>query len=380
MTSDTTGIVHQGEIAAEYRRRRKWSRAKLAGALGVDESTVYRMEHTRVIKNLTRRKLLVGILGIPAELMGLDAEQRQPLKTNLVLNDDHMAFFEDETAIRWDMYRTGGTMRAYRGLDVWLQEVEAFAQAAQGSVWHQRAYASLSMSYQLQGSIFADMMKYDQAHHSHKKAYHIAKELDEAELMAATLARRGVTSIQQNKPLEAIEYLSGALKLISGRGFSCLRGYTLKALSEAHAMTQHSYESMRHIELAERTLEHKEVVLERSHCQLNKASVIAQKGINAVLLHDYERAVALIDKSLLTYDPTFIRGRSRLLAQKAEAYYGLRLLDYCIDTAEEAFMLADSVGSSKTVGRLEQLHTSLLESRWRKEVGVARLGALLAMN
>jgi DNA-binding XRE family transcriptional regulator len=44
MTSDTTGTVHQGAIAAEYRRRQKWSRAKLASALGVDESTVYRME------------------------------------------------------------------------------------------------------------------------------------------------------------------------------------------------------------------------------------------------------------------------------------------------------------------------------------------------
>jgi tetratricopeptide (TPR) repeat protein len=294
MTSDTTGTVHQGELAAAYRRRRKISRATLAGTLGVDESTVYRMEQMSLIRNLTRRKLLVGVLGIPAELMGLDNEQR-PFESPLILNDDRMAFFEDEMIMRWDMYRTGGTALASRS-SAWLQEVETFAQAARGSVWHYRAQASLSMSYQLQGSLFGDMMKYEQAHRAYKKAYQIAQELDDAELMAATLARRGVTFIQQNRPLEAIEYLNDALRLINGRGFSCLRGYSLKALSEAHAMTHQTYESLRHIELAERTLEHEGEGVERSHCQLYKASVIAQKGINAVLLHDYERAVALIGK------------------------------------------------------------------------------------
>src|SRR5260221_167346 len=379
MNSDTTGTVHQGKIVAEYRRRWKWSRATLARVIGVDESTVYRMEQMSVIKNPARRKLLVGILGIPVELLGLEAEQ-YTFTIPFLFNEDRIAFFEEETAIRWEMYRTGGTTRASRGFGVWLQEVEAFTQAAQGGVWHQRAYTSLCMSYQLQGSISADVTQYDQAHRAYYKAYQIAKELDDAELIAATLARQGVTSIQQNRPLEAIDSLNGALTLIHGRGFSCLRGYSLKALSEAHAMVQHAYESKRHIELAERTLDYQEEVLERSHCQLNKTSVLAQKGINAVLLHDYDRAVALIDKSLLTYNHTYVRGRARLIAQQAEAYFGLGLIDMCCLTAEQALVLAHSVGSGKTIGRVEQLHAALLKSRWRKEVSVARLGALLTRN
>ena len=51
-----------------------------------------------------------------------------------------------------------------------------------------------------------------------------------------------------------------------------------------------------------------------------------------------------------------------------------------IQTVEAIISLACSVGSDKTIGRVEQLHAVLLESRWRKEVSVARLGALLAMN
>jgi hypothetical protein len=52
----------------------------------------------------------------------------------------------------------------------------------------------------------------------------------------------------------------------------------------------------------------------------------------------------------------------------------------CCLTAEQALALAHSVGSDKTIGRVEQLHAVLLESRWRKEVSVARLGALLTMH
>ncbi len=86
-----------------------------------------------------------------------------------------------------------------------------------------------------------------------------------------------------------------------------------------------------------------------------------------------------MDKSLLTYDPTLIRGRARLLAQKAEAYYGLSEVDASVMIAEEALLLAHSVGASKTHVRVQQLHATLLQSPWRKERSTARLGALLSL-
>ena len=122
-----------------------------------------------------------------------------------------------------------------------------------------------------------------------------------------------------------------------------------------------------------------EHVQERSNTRFNAASFTAQKGINALLLHDYQRALALMDKSLLTYDPTLIRGRARLLAQKAEVYYGLGEVDVSVMIAEEALQLAHSVGASKTHARVRQLHTALLQSPWRKERSIARLGALLSL-
>jgi hypothetical protein len=100
-----------------------------------------------------------------------------------------------------------------------------------------------------------------------------------------------------------------------------------------------------------------------------------------VLLHDHHRAIALIDQSLKTYNPSIIRGRSRILAQKAEAFLGLGTLDACIMNAQEALFLAKTAGSNKTMARINALYTALVGSPWRKEQGVIQLGmALLEKN
>lgn len=368
---------HQGKLVAYYRKLHNMSRAKLAELLDVDVSTVYRMEQQDVIKDIKRRQLLVGLLGIPASLMSLDEAIKHEIISPFLLNQDHMTFFEQELATHWDMYHTGGTTRAFQGLTTWLKEMREFAEQCADGMWHERANTALCLSYQLQGSIYRDLMDYRQAHTAYSQAFHIAQELHNPELMASSLARKGVTCIQQRASTKAIPYLQEALRLVEGEGLPCLRGYILQALSEAYAMNQQQKESGRSIELAERALERKGTVLERSHCQLNTTSVVAQKGINAVLLHDNERAVSLIEKGLMQYDPTLVRGRARLLAQEAEAYYGLGNIEDCVAMAQDALRMARSVGSKKTIMRIEQLYTSLSQSSWRKERSVVRLGTLL---
>ena len=371
---------HQGKLVVYYRKRHNMSRAKLAELLDVDVSTVYRMEQQDVIKDIKRRQLLVGLLGIPASLMSLDEAIIHKIISPLMLNQDHMAFFEQELATHWDIYHTGGTTRAFQGLHTWIQEMREFAEACTGGIWHKRAHTALCLSYQLQGSIYRDLMEYKQAHMAYSQALCMAKDLYEPELMASSLARKGVTCIQQRTSTRAIPYLEEALRLVDGEGLPCLRGYILQALSEAYAMNQQHKESMRSIELAERALERKGTVLERSHCQLNTTSVVAQKGINAVLLHDNVRAISLIEKGLANYDPTLVRGRARLLAQKAEAYYGIGSIDNCVATAQDACAMARSVGSKKTIMRIELLHESLSQSYWGKERSVVQLGTLLVAH
>jgi transcriptional regulator with XRE-family HTH domain len=378
---NTADVTHQGQVITQYRKAKRWSQEDLAEALQVDVRTVQRMEKQAMIKNISRRQLLIGLLGIPAALMELENELlHQTLKIPLVLNKDRMSFLEDEMSTRWELYYTGGTLRAARGLDMWIDEVTQLAKSSQETAWHKRTLALLTMSYQLQSCILRDSMEYTQAHFANRRAYHIAKELDDPELIASALSREGITLIQQEKPTDAIKYLQGALKTIHYLGLPTLKAYTLQGLSEAYAKAQQTQECWQSIGQLEHILEQGEhITEERSNTRLNTASVTAQKGINAVLLHDHQRALALMDKSLSTYDPAFIRGRARLLSQKAEAYYGLGYIDESATIAEEALRLARSVGANKTLARVRTLHTTLLQSPWRKERSIARLGAVLSL-
>ncbi len=372
---------HQGRIVAKYRKYRSWSQQDLADELHVDVRTVQRIEQQAMIKDIDRRRFLVALLGIPASLMGLDAETQgtQILKeAEVIFNEDPLSFLEDQMQTRWEIQLIGGPLRAARGLHRWVTEVDTLAKSTQGTAWNSRVLSLLCMTYQLQGSVAGDLMHYKQAHIAYQQAFRIAQELEDCELIAAVRVRQAIVFMRQEKILEAISYLNDAFDTIRGYGYPLLKGNILQVRSEAHAKAQQQQECWRSIGLAETMLQQKKQVSERSHRLFNAASVTAHKGTDALILHDYERAISLFDKSLTTYNPTLTPGRARLLARKAEAYYGLGEIDTCVAIAEEALSLAHSVGANNTLTCIKDLHVSLTSSSWKKERSVARLGALLA--
>ncbi|SRR5579875_1043842 len=374
-----TQIAH-GQIVAQYRKRKHWTQEQLAAALRLDKRTVQRIESQEVISSDERRRLLIGVLGIPAELLNVEEQRHQIEEVHLTFNPDHMVFFEAEFVTRWEMFHYGGTTRAARGLDIWTQEIARFAAEARDTAWRDRAFSLLAMSYQLQNNAYRDLQIYERAHQAYRQAVKVAKALDNPELIASAMAREGVTLIQEDRPEEAISCLQSALEPIRNVGLFHLKGYILQALSEAYAKTQQAQLCWQTIGLAERALERADATEEMSRAMVNLATITAQKGVDAVLLKDSDRAITLIERSLKTYDPSSVRSRSRLLAQKAEAYGDLGLIDACIATAEDALTLARSVGSQKTVSRVKQLHSKLANSRARTQPGVARLGALLTIT
>ncbi len=384
MYSNVAREMHHGRTVVEYRKAKGWTQQRLADELGVELRTVQRMEQLAMIKDIERRWFLVGLLGIPAILLGLEGKPPPRVSTNFALNEDSIGYLENGIVLRWEMHKIAGSISVAHGLDMWMNEVGAFVKATQGKVWHTRSLSVMSISYLLQGSIARSMkLNYDQAHEAIQNALSIAREIDDPELIASALFREGVTFLNQDKPQKAITSLTGAFDTIHGRPFPVLRGHILKLLSEAHARAQQPQECWRSVGLAESVLEHQKQLPERSSFlqrEFSLASVTAQKGVNAAFLHDYQRAVSLINKGLAACNPTFIPTRARLLVQKAEAFYGLGEIDSCVIHAEEVLTLARSVGSNKTVSRVKSLHTSLVQSRWKNEPGVARLGALLAMH
>src|SRR5260370_35002136 len=93
------------------------------------------------------------------------------------------------------------------------------------------------------------MLRYAKALKAYQKAYAVAHELQDAELMAAVRVREGVIFMRQEEPLKAITYLNNALDLTNGWGVPHLRGNILTLLSEAYAKAQQGQERCRAIVL-----------------------------------------------------------------------------------------------------------------------------------
>lgn len=252
-------------------------------------------ELERVNMNTARRDFL-SMLGTSLVLARLGDSVKPFIQS--MLSNDQMGLFENEIFERWEVYHKGDTLQALDGLSLWLVEAEKLALSPTTDQQKMRTYSLVSISYQLQGSLFRDRMDYAQAHKSYQKAFIAAAEFDNSELKSSSLARRGVAFIQQQKPIDAIQYLESALSTIDNLDFPCLRGYIFQALSEAHAMAQHKDQCWNNIDLAEQVLTRRNSVIESSHCDLNTTSVTAQKGVNAVLLKDYSQALTLLDIGL----------------------------------------------------------------------------------
>lgn len=368
--------THHGRLIVQYREAKKWSQARLAEAMHLSLSTVHRMEKQPVVKSIRRRELLVSLLGIPAAQLGLEAPPRS-VKLPLTPNSGLMALIEDTVSTKWQSYRMGGPRAAASGMDILLHQLTTLAKETQGTPWHERALALLSASHRLQGCIVGDS-DYTQGILSCKTAYSIAQEIDNSALMAGSLITHGIMLGRQGKLLEALTYARGALSQVERANLPLVRGDILITQAEMFAKTNQPQEYLRSIGLAERTLEIKNDLSDQATYSLTSASLFGAKGNGALILHDYDRAYRLIEKSLGLQTPTLTPSRAKLLARKAEACYGLGWIDECAAYAEESLFMARSVGSQRIIRRVRKLYTALSGSRWKNEPCVARLGALLA--
>jgi transcriptional regulator with XRE-family HTH domain len=372
--------IHQGRIVAAYRQAANLSQQDLADFMGVSWDTVQRMEKHPVIKDVRKRQFLMAFLGIPAAYLQLDTNTQEQWaeRATLLYNDDPMSFLEDTVNARWTTFSLGGPLHTARGLDRVVQEVEFFAQTVRERAWYRRAQTQLCMAYHLQALVEGDLLHHQQSLEWHHKAYAVASELNDAELMAAAREGEGITFLRKQQPREAIDYLEHARDLVQGKGLPLLRGGTLCILAEAHARAGQAQQCWRTLGLAEQVLQQTTKAQERTYTIFNAERLNAHKGIAAVILQDYERGLRLLDKSLKTYDPTRVPEKARLIARQAEAYYGRSDVDYCTDTAKQAFTLAAAVEGKSTLMRVKNLHTKLIQNGWARERGTIELGMLIA--
>src|SRR5581483_908140 len=262
---------------------------KMLSALLSQNSKLLTEEPRNGATDTAQQLLLQQILGLPESPHILSSTgQSHTQQSHRIINEQFISILESDLATRWELYHTAGAARAFVGLDTYVKEMTGLSRLAQGTNSYPRMQALLTTAYQLQSCVLRDLMEYRQSHIAYQKAFDVAQELNDPELMASALQREGITLIQQDKPKEAIIYLMGALNIIEGYNFPTLRVHIFQGLSEAHAKANQEQESQVSVDQAEEAQPQQGQGQERSLLRrVAPASIDAQKGVNTVLLRDH---------------------------------------------------------------------------------------------
>lgn len=297
----------KNSLLRSARKEKGWTQQQLADFAQLSLSTIERAERgepirvdsiERICRCLQKTPEQLGLISNSVALGKPDDPHLHREPFHMISSGDYLSILENEMKLRWSLYHTGGTNLTYQGLNAWVQHITNYANLMRGNDLYERALTLLSMGYQLQGSVLRDMMCYSEAHMAHRKAFLIAQELFNPELIASALVREGITLNQQERPVEAINCFTRALETIKHLGYVKLEGYIYQALSEAQAKTQQSQESWNSISLAEKAFERQSHTPELSLTRFNTSSLAAQMGVNAMHLHEYKQAIDQLDQSL----------------------------------------------------------------------------------
>ncbi len=228
-------LPHMGEVIAYYRKKRYRTQDNFAIAAGVIVRSVQEWETNIMTADMGRRIFLAKMLKIPPALLGLDwrqvvyennqGEYRDPLSHMIeIIEEDAYYAYEDILLMGHEYIHNGSSPYIAYRVDRRLQKLVKIVENTRET--DRDAWASLLCRYyQLSTRIKQQCVKDERAASDHaKKAVELALELQDTELIAASLVHSACTHSQQDKSVEAKEDIATAMKYIDKIRHGALKG------------------------------------------------------------------------------------------------------------------------------------------------------------
>jgi len=234
-----------GEVIATYRKKLYRKQEDFATAAGVTARAVQEWETNSMTADMGRRILLAKMLKIPPALLGLDwhqvfynnqEEYTDPLPTLLEsLEEDAFYAYEDILVMGHEYIHNGGPIDTVLRVDRRLQKLTKIVKNVRPTdkeAW----LALLCRYYQLSTRIRQQCLKDENIALLHaKKALEIAKELQDTELIAASLVHSAITHNQQGASEKAREEITSAITYAEKLGNAPLKGNIYLEWANIHA-------------------------------------------------------------------------------------------------------------------------------------------------
>lgn len=247
------GLPHMGKVISDHRLKRGWKRSDLAIVCGVNEQTVAYWESLEYLADMDRRIFLCKVLNIPPALLGLTkyslmgTNQEKAFLTahkqiTEILEDNAYGLYEDILLFAHtskDKYSPEATYRFYKHQQELEQIVERVPQT------EKEAWKDLLSRYYQHATFVAQHHKQDALALSYaNQALAIASDINDNELLGASLYRRARVHLIQNRQGDARTDIQSALdKAEKARG--PLKGSTYLLAAEVNSLYSQADEKLR---------------------------------------------------------------------------------------------------------------------------------------
>jgi transcriptional regulator with XRE-family HTH domain len=211
-TLQTDGFPNAGEVVRYFRKLRGYSASYVASELGITERRILMMESNNTVPdNITRRKAIVALLGIPAVLLGIaDVVDVQGM-TDVNVNVKNTTSIDldlqcEELPLLWNAYHAGSTDKST------LSHINRLINILR-TLESKEAYELLSGYYRLLSRIYRDKLYYDNAENAVKHSEKYALEARNDYLYANAALSHGRAIVEIGRTEEAIQLFKEAYSL-----------------------------------------------------------------------------------------------------------------------------------------------------------------------
>ncbi|GHO65724.1 hypothetical protein KSC_046160 [Ktedonobacter sp. SOSP1-52] len=382
-------LPHLGQVIRYYRELRKWKAKDLADALGQSVRHVYEMEsNTNMPELISRRYAISKLLSIPPVLLGLSVViSDNPTEAPLVqsagiikaIDSQTMSLYENMLAASWQLYYTSSAQHAAININNCIQLLTNTAKNARG-VERAQIISMLCRYYQLSGVAARDRMDMNQALRDGKKAVDLAFQLENPELISASLFRRAKTLMKLQKYNAAIQDLEAAIPY-ANRSRDPLKGYVYQATAEAYATlpkkdTMQQKQCFTMLDQVGRIIRKGELEDDGSFVKVNVAGLYMDRAQAYTQYGKHNEAHNALNIARNNLGPELTRWQARLLIADAQAYLAEGDPESSCEIALDALKVVKATQSSSNKARIQSLHRQM-QSKYPRHPLVNRLGAQL---
>ena len=429
------GWPNAGQAMRYFREKRNMT-AKAFGALygkhlringkPICERWVLEMElENKVPTDITRRRLIARLLGIPPVLFGLATLEdalMQPQKTvnaspavirtsKLPKVSTDIDKYEKNVRVALQFHNTGNAHNLVRDINADLQALETLEGQTKGDLLYKVQELLVGNNF-LASKIAVDQREYALAYRYANNAVRLAKKMEDNDLLAAARYKRGVIKlswgqfgiieqghfqIDSDKVQDAIRDLQAILNKADefpGSLHPQMQGYTLIQLSRALGVLKQGQRDPR-LRNALTFIDQAADTMERGHIDdlytrvmvtgtlsglhlgsylLHRANVFNTLGLAGKALNELNHLQQL---TLRTYGQEETRNQAWIDIVRAESLTGLGEYAEATNKARGALIACHNIHSFQNVATVVDIHSRLAASSYGASTDVKELGDML---